>query len=242
MTESGTGEAPLHYHDGGTDFAGVYRTHTTAAARGAVMIAPDWRGLSPFVRGEAERLAAAGFDAAVLDLYGGGLFATAESQSGPLISGLIEHRAQGVARMSAALAAFRSVIDASLPVVLIGYSIGGMVSLDFARGRADLAGVALCSALLKTAAPGSDASIAASVLIVHGTGDVVSPMSTVDALAAELDEAGSDATFVLYTGTHHAFYNPEAGTDPTARLVYSATADARARATIDSFLAGIAAP
>lgn len=54
--------------------------------------------------------------------------------------------------------------------------------------------------------------------------------------STEMDEAGNDATIVLYTDTHHAFYNPEAGTDPTARLVYSATADARSRAAIDRFL------
>lgn len=72
---------------------------------------------------------------------------------------------------------------------------------------------------------------------MHGTQDVVCPMGMVQALSEEMDNAGNDATIVLYTGTHHAFYNPEAGTDPTARLVYSATAEARSRDMIDEFLA-----
>lgn len=185
----------------------------------------------------AARLAGDGFDVAVVDLYGGGLYATEESQAGPLITGLIDDRASGVSRMASCLEAFRRKVGASTSVVLIGYSIGGMVSLDFARDGAAVAGVALCSALLKPAEPGAPTKVSAPVLAMHGTRDVVCPMDMVQALSEEMDNAGNDATIVLYTGTHHAFYNPEAGTDPTARLVYSATAEARSRDMIDEFLA-----
>ncbi|MFE4457710.1 dienelactone hydrolase family protein [Nocardia tengchongensis] len=227
----------LPYQVGGASFAGLLvRRAAGSTARGGVMIAPDWRGLSPFVRHEAARLAEDGYDVAVVDLYGGGLFATQESQAGPLISGLIDDRRSGVSRMGSCLEAFRSATGVA-SVVLLGYSIGGMVSLDFARSGADIDGVALCSALLKPADPGAPTKVSAPVLALHGTGDVVCPMTMVAELSAEMDEAGNDATIILYTGTHHAFYNPEVGTDPTARLVYSATADARSRESIDTFLA-----
>jgi dienelactone hydrolase len=226
----------LAYEDNGTEFIGLLVARAPGSpSRGGVLIAPDWRGLSPFMRQEAARLAGDGFDVGVVDLYGGGLFATDESQAGPLISGLIENRASGVSRMSSCVEAFRQAVGA-VPVVLIGYSIGGMVGLDFARSGADIAGVALCSALLKTAEPGAPTKVAAPVLALHGTRDVVCPMDMVRALSEEMDAAGNDATIVLYTGAHHAFYNPEAGTDPTARLVYSATADTRSRTMIDNFL------
>jgi dienelactone hydrolase len=240
-TDTGHPDLQLTYEDSGTSFAGLLLRHAPgSAARGGVMIAPDWRGLSPFVRQEAACLAADGFDVAVVDLYGGGLFATQESQAGPLISGLIEDRGSGVARMGSCLNAFRNATGV-LSVVLLGYSIGGMVSLDFARSGADIAGVALCSALLKPADPGSPTKVTAPVLALHGTRDVVCPMAMVAALSEEMDEAGNDATIVLYTDTHHAFYNPEAGNDPTARLVYSATADARSREAIGRFLSQISA-
>ncbi|MGO4615372.1 dienelactone hydrolase family protein [Nocardia sp. 2YAB30] len=228
----------LAYQDRGTAFAGVFVPHVPGTrVRGGIMLVPDWRGLSPFVRQEAARLADDGFDVAVVDLYGGGLYATEESQAGPLITGLIDDRVSGVSRMASCLEAFRREAGESAPVVLIGYSIGGMVSLDFARSGASVAGVVLCSALLKPAEPGAPTSVPVPVLALHGTRDVVCPMDMVQALSEEMDDAGNDATIVLYTGAHHAFYNPEAGTDPTARLVYSATADARSRTMIDGFLA-----
>jgi dienelactone hydrolase len=45
----------------------------------------------------------------------------------------------------------------------------------------------------------------------------------------------------LYGQTHHAFDNPEAGTDPNARLVYSPDSARRARQAIAAFLAEITA-
>ncbi len=37
-------------------------------------------------------------------------------------------------------------------------------------------------------------------------------------LVEEADAAGNDLQVMLLSQTHHAFYNPKAGTDPTAHL------------------------
>jgi hypothetical protein len=55
----------------------------------------------------------------------------------------------------------------------------------------------------------------------------------------EMDEVGTDSQFVLFSETHHAFDNPEAGTDPAARLVYSPLSAARARLEIEHFLSEV---
>jgi CYTH domain-containing protein len=57
-------------------------------------------------------------------------------------------------------------------------------------------------------------------------------METIAAVVAEMDSAGNDVRFELYTQTHHAFDNPDAGSDPNARLVYSPTSARRAMAAI----------
>src|SRR3954463_6824328 len=50
----------------------------------------------------------------------------------------------------------------------------------------------------------------------------------------EMDAAGNDFRLELYGQAHHAFDNPEAGTDPSARLVYSPAAADRSRRAIAS--------
>jgi dienelactone hydrolase len=124
-----------------------------------------------------------------------------------------------------------------MPIFCLGYSAGGMIALDYGRSGAKLAGVILCSALLKTAEQGMNARIACPVLILQGTQDVVSPMTVINDVIAEMDQAGDDFRFELYGQTHHAFDNPQAGTDPTARLVYSPSSAARARRAMAEFIA-----
>ena len=102
--------------------------------------------------------------------------------------------------------------------------------------RIEVAGIILCSALLKTAAEQMETRIRSPILILQGTQDQVSPMSTIAALIAEMDCAGNDVRLELYTQTHHAFDNPDVGTDPSARLVYSPQSARRASVAIESFL------
>jgi dienelactone hydrolase len=66
-------------------------------------------------------------------------------------------------------------------------------------------------------------------------------METIAAVIAEMDRAGNDVRFELYTQTHHAFDNPDAGRDPNARLVYSPTSARRAAVAIASFVTEVTA-
>lgn len=105
----------------------------------------------------------------------------------------------------------------------------------FGRSGAPLAGIVLCSALLKTAEPGNSPKIAAPVLALHGSMDVVCPLAVVQDLINEMDRARNDFRVVIYGRTHHAFYDPSVGTDPSARLVYSPEADRAAGEELRAF-------
>jgi dienelactone hydrolase len=234
--ESGSVEALL-YHDAQRSYRGMFASRPSGTpVRAGVLIAPDWRGLSPFFRQQSQLLSGAGYDVALLDLYGDGLYATDESQAAGLLKGLIEDRRSGVSRMRACLAAFRKKLPSETNIIVLGYSIGGMVSLDLGRSRTPLAGIVLCSALLKTAEPGQPVKIEAPVLALHGSRDVVCPLAMVQELISEMDLAGNDFRIVVYGRTHHAFYNPNVGTDPSARLVYSKESDNAATEEISRFL------
>jgi len=231
-------ETPLPYAAGAQRYLGLLVSAPDRQTTAAVALLPDWRGQSELARDHARYLVEQGCAVAIADLYGDGFSPDDPGQVGPMVKRLMDHRDEGVQALDACVQALRLQFGPELPVYCLGYSAGGMVVLDYGRSGARVAGIIVCSALLKVAAPGMSTRIAAPVLMLQGTQDVVSPMEVVDAVIKEMDEAGNDFRLELFGQTHHAFDNPQAGTDPTARLVYSPRAAARARLAITEFLRG----
>jgi dienelactone hydrolase len=227
-------ESALPYASGETRYSGVLLQNVDREPRCAVVLLPDWQGQSALAREHAQALADTNCAVAIADLYGGGFSPTDPSQVGDMVKRLSENRALGVRALQACIDAVRERLPSGVPVFCLGYSAGGMIALDYGRSGAHVAGIILCSALLKTAEPGSDTRIPAPVLVLQGTQDVVSPMGVVGEVVAEMDAAGNDFRFALYGQTHHGFDNPNAGTDPNARLVYSpGSAKSAHRAIVD---------
>ena len=233
-------EIELEYAAGSKSYSGLLLSPIRQEPKAAVVMLPDWRGRSSLARDHAGFLVALGCVVVIADLYGDGFSPNSPDQVGPLVSRLIERRDEGVTALAACVERMRREVSALTPMLCLGYSAGGMVALDYGRSGADVTGIILCSALLKTAAAGMGTHIRPPVLILQGTQDQVSTMETIAAIIAEMDGAGNDVRFELYTQTHHAFDNPEAGTNPSARLVYSPTSALRAKAAIASFLAEVA--
>jgi dienelactone hydrolase len=230
----------IDYTAAGRRYVGTF-VSTAAAPRALAVLLPDWRGRSHLALDHAAYLAGLGCATLVADLYGDGYNPTDPDQVAPMVRHLLEHRAEGVEALSAAVAAVRRAAGTPRhPVLVVAYSAGAVAALDHGRRTRESAAIVVCSGLLKTAEPGTPTRIAAPVLLVQGTQDEVSPMAVICSLVDEADAAGNDMRVMLLSQTHHAFDNPEAGTDPTARLVHSPTSAARARRTIASMLDEIA--
>lgn len=226
----------IRYVAGNKNYVGTLVPAEGDSARAAVVLLPDWRGQSALALEHARHLASLGCMVAIADLYGDGFNPTSADQVAPMVQHLVEHRGEGVEALGACVAALGAMAPAGMPMFCLGFSAGGMVALDFARSGTDIAGVMVCSALLKTAVAGSQPRLRAPVLVLQGTRDQISPMGVIDAVIAEFDAVGADVRFELFSQTHHAFDNPDAGTDPAARLVYSPRSAARARASIGRFI------
>lgn len=123
---------------------------------------------------------------------------------------------------------------------MVAFSAGAVSALDHARRTDEAAAIVVCSGLLRTAEPGTPTVIDAPVLLMQGTQDEVSPISVVTSVINEADAAGNDLRVTLLSQTHHAYDNPDAGTDPTARLVYSSRSAARAQLAIAGILDEVA--
>ena len=204
--------------------------------RAGVVLLPDWRGQSALAHDHAAHLVGLGCTVVIADLYGNGFNPVEPDQVGPMVQHLLGARREGVAALAACLEVLRARLPEGTPLFCLGFSAGGMVALDYGRMAGAVAGIILCSALLKTAAEGMPTQIAPPVLILQGTRDQISPMEVIHAVITEMVEAGNDLRCLLFSQTHHAYDNPEAGTDPTARLCYSPSAAARSRAAIAAFL------
>jgi dienelactone hydrolase len=233
---SSTREKSLVYAVGEKQYIGLFLTAADRRTQAMVVLLSDWRGQSGLARDHAGYLVQLGYDVVIADLYGDGFTPTDPAQVGPLVKRLLENRGEGVKALQGCIEEIKTQLGFSGPIFCLGYSAGGMVALDYGRTGATLAGIIVCSGLLKTAAPGMPAGIKAPVLFLQGTQDEVSTMDVVNAVIKEMDEAGNNFRFELFGQTHHAFDNPEAGTDPTARLVYSPRSAARARLAIAEFL------
>jgi len=224
------------YEADGQKYRGAFVARGGEAPSAAVVLLPDWRGQSPLAHDHARFLVEQGCAVVIGDLYGGGFSPTDPSQVGEMVKSLIEHRERGVKALGACVTMLKAHVPVGLPIFCLGYSAGGMVALDYGRNGADLSGIIVASALLKTAASGTPTRIKAPVLILQGTQDQVSPFDVIASVVAEMDAAGNDFRLELYGQTHHAFDNPGAGTDPKARLVHSPAAAARSRRAIADFI------
>lgn len=233
-----TVESPFAYATSDQQYSGLLMQPADKNPAVAVVLLPDWRGQSQLARNHARDLIEMDCLVVIADLYGDGFNPDSPDQVGPMVKQLLDHRDKGVAALAACIATLRKRIRPDLTVFCLGYSAGGMIALDYGRSGADVAGIILCSALLKTAEAGKPARIKAPVLVLQGTQDVVSPMAVITAVVKEMDEAGNDFRFELYGQTHHAFDNPEAGIDPNARLVYSPQSARDAKRAIAKFLTG----
>ncbi|OBX35160.1 dienelactone hydrolase family protein [Halomonas elongata] len=151
-------------------------------ARGTVLIVHDWDGLTDYERQRADMLAAEGYDAFAIDLYGKGnrpvetdakkaetarLYDDRERMRRLTLAGLEEARRQGVAQ----------------PTVVMGYCFGGAVVLELARsGQAeDVRGYATFHGGLDTPEGQAYSADTPPILIAHGGADTSISMSDVAA-------------------------------------------------------------
>ncbi len=206
-----------------------------AQKRAGVLVFPEIFGLSPHAIARAERLAAEGYVTLACDIHGNGTLLgdlqEAIGLMGPLYADTKRMRMRGLAGL-AALAAHPAADAARLAA--IGFCFGGTMSLELARGGADLKAVVGFHSGLSTTAPKSDAkAILARVLVCIGADDPFITPEERASFEAEMREGGVDWQMHLYGNTVHSFTTTEAAArnNPTA-MRYSPEADARSWAAM----------
>ncbi len=204
--------------------------------RPGVLVSHAWGGRGDLECAKARELAELGYCGFALDVYGKGVRGSGPDENAKLMQPFLDDRAMLQGRISAALETLRGQdeVDAQRTAA-IGYCFGGLCVLDLARTGSDVRGVVSLHGLFNSPGNTSGVSIGAKVLALHGHDDPMVPVEAVNALEAELSEAGADWQIHVYGNAMHAFTNPNANS-PDRGTVYDADADRRSWIATVGFL------
>ncbi|MEK7467230.1 MAG: dienelactone hydrolase family protein [Planctomycetota bacterium] len=196
--------------------------------RPGVLVVHEWWGHNPYVRKRAEQLAAEGYVAFALDMYGKGVLETSMEGAGKRAGALKGDRRLMRDRALAGLGVLAKDehVDAK-KLAAIGYCFGGTVALELARDGVDLAAAVSFHGGLETSMPAEKGKVKAKVLVCHGADDGFVPAKEVAGFEEEMRRAGADWQLVKYSGAVHSFTSPEAGNDPAKGVAYNEAADKR---------------
>ncbi len=185
--------------------------NATRAKRPGVLVVHEWWGHNDYARKRTRQLAAMGYTALAVDMYGDGTQAQHPDEAGKFSSAVRANMPVAEARFRAAL----DVLHAHPSVnpnksAAIGYCFGGAVVLEMARRGVDLDAVASFHGSLGTETPAKPGAVKARILVANGADDPFVKPEAIAAFKAEMDAAGVDYTFINYEGAKHSFTNPDA--------------------------------
>jgi carboxymethylenebutenolidase len=167
----------------------------------------EWWGLVPHICDVADRLAAEGFTVLAPDLYNGES-STEPDEAGKLMMGL---NLQNAAKDMSGAVDFLQEKTGHTKVGVVGFCMGGGLTLALACQRPDaIAAAAPFYGVIPwpEAQPNWDA-LTAVVEGHYAENDAFASPEMAKALEEDLRKRGKNATFHVYAGTDHAFFNDE---------------------------------
>ncbi len=213
--------------------------HAGSGPAPTVLVLHDWAGRSESQEGFGHRVAALGYNAFCVDLYGKGKVGATPEECQALMNPLVGDRAKLRARLLETVGVVAALPEADgARLAAIGFCFGGLCALDLARAGAAVKGVASFHGLFIPTGLPSVTPIAPKVIAYHGWDDPMAKPDDAVAFAAEFTAAGADWQLHAFGDTLHAFMN-EGADAPAMGLKYSPRAAGRAWDGLTGFLAEV---
>ena len=207
-------EIAVPYEYGGRNFEGmIVYDDTITSKRPAILMQPDWLGVCAHSIEMAHEVAGQDYVMMVADMWGVG-YGEKEKSFDELmkisrqVRGDIAFLRGGGATAYEALTAEANALGVIDPEKkgAIGYCIGGGFALEHARDGADFKGTVVFHVTLPNPVDiEARPNIKGRVLALHGSADPVTPKAQMDALEAELTEAGVDWQVMMFGHAVHSF-------------------------------------
>jgi dienelactone hydrolase len=234
----------VEYTDGETTMKGLlaWDAHQSGPRPG-VLVVHEWWGHNDYARRRARELAALGYTALAVDMYGDGKVAEHPDDAGKFATAVMQNMPAARARFEAA----HDLLDAHPTTdpdrtAAIGYCFGGGVVLAMGRAGADLDAVVTFHGSLPGEAIEDPEAVKAKFLILHGADDSFATPEQIEAFKKSMDDAGVDYRFVAYEGAKHSFTNPDAdayAAEFGLPIGYDAAADEQSWQAMKDFLAEV---
>ena len=216
----------IEYKDGDTVLTGLLAwDDAMSGKRPGVLVVHEWWGLNDYAKSRAEKLAAEGYVAFALDMYGAGKVTDHPDQAGTWMKEITGNIDTWTRRAQLGLDVLKSQDQVeSGDLAAIGYCFGGATVMQMAYSGAEVKAVVSFHGSLPPA-PESVTSITPRVFVAHGRDDAFIPKERVLAFQDGLDRVGATWDMTIYSGTRHGFTNPGAGVYGMENLQYNERAD-----------------
>lgn len=233
-----TREIPYQSADGSTLIGYYAWDDAIEGPRPAVVVVHEWWGLNDYAKRRARDLAALGYSALAIDMYGQGRNTEHPEDAKAFAQAASADAAVARGRFLAGLELLKQQPQSDAgKLAAIGYCFGGRVVLDMARQGVALAGVVSFHGALRTTTPATPGSVKARVLVAHGAADSFISAEDIATFKQEMQQAGVDYRFHSYPDAKHSFTNPDAGSHATHGLdvAYNRDADQHSWADMQAF-------
>ncbi len=189
-------------------------------------------GLNDYAKMRAKKLAAAGYVAFAIDMYGDGRITEHAKEAGEWAKQVTANIDYWTRRAKAGLDVLKADPNvASGKLAAIGYCFGGSTVVQMAYAGLDVKAVASFHGSLPPA-PVTVTSIKPRIFAAHGRDDTFINADRIASFKAGLDRVNADWEMIVYSGTKHSFTNPNADKRGIKGLAYNERSDKRSWAAM----------
>ncbi len=221
----------VEYTVGPAHFVGYVAKPKNAKSNGAVVyVIQDWNGVDYHEKEVCVKLAAAGYTAFAIDIYGKGVRPRSVKDCSAESGKYYANPALYIKRIMDGT----KIFPTKGKKFFIGYCFGGSGVLEVARRNLGATGVVSFHGGLQSLSKAPAKKISAKVVVLHGAVDPFVPKAEVEACKKEMKVAKS-FRFVEYPGAVHAFTVKDMGFEVEGAK-YDANADTKSWAEMMGFL------
>jgi dienelactone hydrolase len=196
--------------------------------RPGILVVHEWWGLNEYVRTRAEQLAALGYVALAVDMYGKGKVTTHADEARQWMEQTTANTETWQARAREGLRVLQDDprVDPTR-MAAIGYCFGGATVMQMVYAGAPLKGVVSFHGSLPLPPSSANSKDWAKIVIAHGQDDPFLTPDHIQKFRETLEKAKADWHMVIYGGARHSFTNPSADRYGIQGIRYQEQADRR---------------